>query len=408
MKLTSKFGSISRFRWSAVPLAVIFLLIEFFDELHYTIDGAVLPVLRDEFMLSYAQVGLLLGLPGIISTLIEPVLMLLGDTRLRKSLIVGGGLAVVLSLFLLGTSQSFLAAIIAFTIGYPASGAFVNLAQATLMDMNPRREAQMMARWTVYGSVGNLLGPLVVAAGFSLALGWRWVFFALAALALILIFAVAARPLPKHHPGHGEDHGGSAVNLKTLFANIREGISNRRLLGWVTLLYFSDLLLDVFTGFVPLYFTDVVGATPTQASLAFSLLLAAHLASDLVLIPILEKIPGRTVVRITAAAAIPVYVAWLLVPWPLVKLILLPLIPLATTGWYPVLQGETYATMPGRSATTQAVSSLASIAGSILVWFVGWVANETGLQSAMWLLLAGPLVLVLFVPRAERDGEGVR
>jgi len=37
------------------------------------------------------QVGLLLGLPGIISTFIEPVLMLLGDTGSARRSCFGGG-----------------------------------------------------------------------------------------------------------------------------------------------------------------------------------------------------------------------------------------------------------------------------------------------------------------------------
>ena len=62
-------------------------------------------------------------------------------------------------------------------IGFPASGAFVSLSQATLMDLNPGREPQMMARWTVSGSLANLIGPLILAGGFALGFGWRWAYF---------------------------------------------------------------------------------------------------------------------------------------------------------------------------------------------------------------------------------------
>jgi FSR family fosmidomycin resistance protein-like MFS transporter len=92
---------------------------------------------------------------------------------LRKRLIVGGGIAIVASLVMTANAQSFLPVLIAMVISYPASGAFVTLAQATLMDLNPGREAHMMARWTVAGSVGNLLGPLLLAGGFAIGLSWR-------------------------------------------------------------------------------------------------------------------------------------------------------------------------------------------------------------------------------------------
>jgi FSR family fosmidomycin resistance protein-like MFS transporter len=67
-------------------------------------------------------------------------------------------------------------------------------------------------------------------------------------------------------------------------------------------------------------------------------------------------------------------------------------------GWYQVLQGEAYATVPGRSGTVMAIGSLAGLVGGALVWLVGWVAGQAGLQAAMWLLLLGPVSLALFTP----------
>ena len=55
------------------------------------------------------------------------------------------------------------------------------------MDQNPGRQAQMMARWTAAGSLGNLLGPLLLAGGFALGWGWRWAYAGLAGLALLLV-----------------------------------------------------------------------------------------------------------------------------------------------------------------------------------------------------------------------------
>jgi FSR family fosmidomycin resistance protein-like MFS transporter len=133
-------------------------LIEFFDELNYGIAGAALPSIRNDLGLSYAQVGLLLGLPHLLGSFIEPILMLLGDTPMRKRLVAGGGLAVMIYLLLIATSQSFPALLVAIVLSFPASGAFVTLSQATLMDLNPGREPHMMARWTSL-ALGNLIGP---------------------------------------------------------------------------------------------------------------------------------------------------------------------------------------------------------------------------------------------------------
>src|SRR4030042_2569903 len=123
--LSKKFIILTSILRGATSLTFLFMLIEFFDELNYGIGNAALPALRTDLGLSYVQVGLLLGLPGIINTVIEPVLMLLGDTRLRRRIWLGGGLAIVLSLVAIASHRSFPVVLLGMVIGYPASGAFV-------------------------------------------------------------------------------------------------------------------------------------------------------------------------------------------------------------------------------------------------------------------------------------------
>jgi FSR family fosmidomycin resistance protein-like MFS transporter len=378
-------------------LTLVFLLVEFFDELNYSIGGAVLPAMRADLGLSYTQVGLVLGVPYILGSLIEPAIMLLGDSTLRRRLVISGGLAVALALAILANASSFAAVLFAMILSFPASGAFVSLVQATMVDLSPRRESQMMARWTLAGSLGDVLGPLLVSAGFSLALGWRWAFGMLAVAAILLIVVLLTQPFP--NPGTIQpEKQFPATGIKKLVSNLIEAGRNPQLLRWTALLQISDLLLDIFGGYVALYFTDVTGASPAQAGLVIGLWMASGLASDLLLIPVLEHASGRSVVRFSAAIAVLVYPAWLLAPWVAVKIVLLALLRLSTLGWYPVLQGEAYASLPGRSGTVMAIGSLAGLFGGGLTWLVGWTANQAGLPAAMWLLLIGPLSLVLFIP----------
>jgi predicted MFS family arabinose efflux permease len=165
-------------------------------------------------------------------------------------------------------------------------------------------------------------------------------------------------------------------------------------------------MLDVLTGYLALYFTDVSGFNKAQASLLLSVLMLAGLISNIVLVPLLERVPGRTVVRTSAALVIPLYATWLLVPWAWAKIGLIILIKLVTLGWYEVLQGEAYASAPGRSGTVMAIHSVVGVIGGGIAWLVGWVAAQAGLPAAMWLLLLGPVCLVLFVPRHRQVNEG--
>jgi FSR family fosmidomycin resistance protein-like MFS transporter len=381
-----------------ISLSFLFLLIEFFDELNYGAEGAALPAIRADLTLSYAQIGLLLGLPSIINTFIEPVLMLLGDTRWRKHIMLGGGLAIAVSLLAMASAQSLPILLLAMILSYPASGAFVTLAQATLMDLNPGREAQSMARWTVAGSIGNLIGPLLLAGGFALGWGWRWAYAALAGLCLAMVLLTWPRRLPLH-PHAASEGAERAASLRPLLGGLKDAARNPRLLRWMALIQFSDLMLDVLTGYLALYFTDVSGFSKAQTGLLLSIIMLAGLIANIALVPLLERVPGRTVVRTSAALVIPLYAAWLLAPWAWAKIGLIILIRLVTLGWYEVLQGEAYAAAPGRSGTVMAIHSVVGVLGGSIAWLVGWVAAQAGLPAAMWLLLLGPLCLVLFVPR---------
>ncbi len=378
-------------------LLALFLLIEFFDEFNYGVGNAALPAIRNDLGFSYVQVGLLLGLPGIVNTFIEPVLMLLGDTRYRKNIMLGGGLAIALSLVAIAAAHDFALVLLGMVIAFPASGAFVTLSQATLMDLNPGREPQMMARWTVAGSIANLLGPLMLAGGFALGFGWRWIFFGMAGICLVLVAITWRRQIPVHP--QQQQPGEAGQSIPALLKGLWGAARNPQLLRWMLLLPVSDLLLDVLTGYLPLYFTDVSRFTVAQASLMMSILMAAGLISNIALIPILEKFPGRKVVRLSAGVTGILYVAWLLAPWLWVKIALIVVIKLVTLGWYEVLQGEAFATTPGRSGTVMAINSVFGLLSGGIAFLVGWVAAQAGLPAAMWLLLAGPICLVLFVPR---------
>ena len=71
-------------------LIPILLAIEFLDELVFGLREAAWPLVRDDLHLSYTQVGLLLGVPGIVASFIEPVIGILGDTWRRRWLVLGG------------------------------------------------------------------------------------------------------------------------------------------------------------------------------------------------------------------------------------------------------------------------------------------------------------------------------
>jgi FSR family fosmidomycin resistance protein-like MFS transporter len=173
------------------------------------------------------------------------------------------------------------------------------------------------------------------------------------------------------------------------------------------LLEFSDLMLDVLLGFLALYFHDVAGLTEIQSVSAVIVWLAAGLLGDFLLIPLLEKVDGLKYLRYSVILELLLFPAFLLVPMPWLKLILVGLLGFFNSGWYAILKGRLYSALPGRSGTVMALDNYAGLIGGLLPFGIGLAADAFGLQSAIWLLLAGPVALFIGLPVIHRS-EPVR
>jgi FSR family fosmidomycin resistance protein-like MFS transporter len=354
---------------------------------------AAWPLLRDDLSLSYAQIGVLLAVPGVVSVFVEPVLFVLGDVWRRRALVLGGGVAFAGALVLAGVSTTFVLLLAAFTLLYPASGAFVSLSQATLMDAEPERREENMTRWTIAGAAGAVAGPGALALAVFLGLGWRGLFVAFAALALVLV-VLAARVELDHRPDGAE---------RPHVLDALRALRRRDVVRWLVLLELSDLLLDVLLGYLALYFVDEVGAGEGAAGAAVATFTAAGLVGSVLVLRLLRRVDGLRYLRASAWAALALFVVFLVVDGAAPKVALLALLGLVNAGWYPVLQARLYDALPDRSGTALAVGSLVDLPASLLPLALGLVAERWGLEAALWLLAAAPLSLLALVPRRRRS-----
>jgi FSR family fosmidomycin resistance protein-like MFS transporter len=375
---------------------LIFLLIEFIDELIFGVTNAAWPLIRTDLHLNYIQIGLALSLPGIIGNMVEPILGILGDVWKRRFLILGGGVLFAMACLLTAVSHNFIFLLISFMVFNPSSGAFVSLAQATLMDLDPTRHEHNMARWTFAGSVGVFLGPLLLGGAAYIGFGWRGVFIVLAGIS-ILILTGAWRILPISSKLHPAFPALSSVweGIHIALRNLKRGAVVR----WLVLLEFSDLMLDVLYGFLALYFVDVVGFSASKAALAVALWTGFSLIGDFMIIPLLEKVPGLNYLRFSVIVELLLFPAFMLVRNPWAKLVTVGLLGLFNSGWYAILQGNLYSSMPGQSGTVIAISNIIGLFGKLIPFGIGLAAERFGLGSAMWLLLAGPLALFIGLPK---------
>ena len=112
---------------------LVLLAIELLDELVGGSRAAAWPLIRHDLHLSYAEIGLVLALPGLFGSALDPLIGAAGDTGRRGLLMAAGGLVFALSAVLSAAAVGFWTLLVALLIGNPATGAFVSLAQATLI-----------------------------------------------------------------------------------------------------------------------------------------------------------------------------------------------------------------------------------------------------------------------------------
>ena len=229
---------------------MIYLLIEFLDELIYGISEAAWPLIRSDLHLNYAQIGLALSLPGFLANFIEPFLFAIADTWKRRAVILAGGIFFTISLALTGISTSFLLLLASYILFHPSSGAFVSVSQASLMDIAPERREHNMARWTFAGSLGVFIGPVLLSGAAYIGFGWRGMFLALALLST-LILAYAWKRIP-NEKAEIDEAIPTFKDILNQFKSTFAALKNWSIVRWLILLEFSDLMLDVLYGFLPL------------------------------------------------------------------------------------------------------------------------------------------------------------
>ncbi|HJS19167.1 MAG TPA: MFS transporter [Anaerolineales bacterium] len=378
-------------------MTFIYLLIEFIDELVFGVGEVALPLIRDDLHLTYTQIGLLLSVPGIIAAFIEPFIGILGDVWKRRVLIIAGGILFTLSLFMTGASTSFVLLLASVILFYPSSGAFVSLSQASLMDSVPSRHERNMARWTFAGSLGVLSGPLLLGLFVYFGLGWRGTYTALASLSALCLLA-ALRYLPLDAVS-----APFLPSFRVVFDGFRAALSALKrgeVWRWLLLLEFADLMGDVLFSYLALYFVDVGHVTEGQAGVAVTVWLAIGLVSDFLFIPFIDRQnDSLKYLRFTALLEIFAFAVFLLTPGFIPKLIVVIFVNLLNTGWYPVLQGRLYSSLPGQSASIMAIGSVTAPLVKFFPFFIGFLADPFGLQTAMWILILGPIALLIGLPR---------
>jgi len=227
--------------------------------------------------------------------------------------------------------------------------------------------------------------------------GWRGAYIAGALAAAV---ALAARAMTRTRASVG---AAGAADLGQAIRAALRSLSRGEVLRSLVLLEVADIMLDVLTGYLALYFVDVLGEPAWVGALVVGVRVASGLAGDFLSVHVLERFNGLAYVHTTVAGALLAYPAFLVIPGVAPKVALLAPLSVLTAGWYPVLQARLYRALPGQSGAQLAVGNVFRFAASPIPFLIGLAAARFGLGAALWLFAASPVLLALLLPPRDRQ-----
>jgi len=383
------------------PLRLTLFSTVLLDELITGFPVVGLPLLRDQLGLSYGQIGLLFSVEALSGMIFSPIISLLSDRGSKRWWVIGGSLGLAISLVVMGSTHNFDLLLAAFALSSPAGSAAVGLSQATLIDAAPQESTKTMTRWTLMGSVGDLLSPLAVATIATLQLGWPALCWLGTAAWLGAALAVGFQRFPR--PTGVVDKTETTGDVK-LWAGLREALRDPVLLRWAALSLIPTMMDEVFLGFVALYLRDVLHASQVVIGVALTVSMVGSLVGLLTLDRVFRKsrISSVRLLSWLALLSLVGVIGFLVTRSIWLATVTLFVIHLGVAGWYPIAKAQAYDRQPGRSGTVRAVIALGAPFEVALPGLVGFVAGRFGALAGVALLGLGPVLILLLVPKSRR------
>ena len=367
---------------------------------------ALLPFLIDQRGISYGAAGALILVTSVGSSAIQPLFGLGSDRLALPWLMPLGVLLAGLGIALVGVAPSYGATAAAVAISglgvasfHPEGARFAN-------QVSGDRRGQGMSFFSLGGNAGFALGPILVTP-IVLLLGLRGTL--LLAVIPMIVAAVLARDLRRLRAVAAEKSAHVARSVAQDDRDEDDWNAFARLGGVVALrsgVYFG------LQAFIPLWFIHQLGTGEGAGNAALTAMLVAGAAGTYCGGRVVDRLGRRRLVVGSTALTIPVLVALVLAPSPLTAGLLTALAGflIILTFSITVVMSQEY--LPSRLGLASGVSlGLAIGVGGIAAAGMGLVADEWGLRTVMWLIvaLAVPMVVLartLPVTRAERRAQG--
>jgi FSR family fosmidomycin resistance protein-like MFS transporter len=359
--------------------------------------SAVLPFVKGAHGLTYAQVGTLVFVSMVTSSIVQPVFGHLADRAARRWLLPASLVLAGAGIGLTGVATGYAALLALIVVMGLGVAAYHPEGYRTATSVAGERKATALSWFSLGGNIGYASGPLIAAFlittfGLGGTLGML-VPSAIMTLAIVAALPAMSRASTRETAATRETRGVSMPGAMTLLVVIG-ALRSWSSLGFVT--------------FVPFYFVDHLKADPGMVGAVLFVLLGSGALGTVLAGPIADRWGARPLVQWAFLAVIPFGVLFLLVDGLPLRLVTLGIFGALLTSTFSVsvVLGQAY--LPRRAGMAAGLMvGLAMGAGGVAVPVLGWLADRWGVPAALWVSALLPItgfVGARFLP-APRDRE---
>lgn len=392
----------------------------------------VYPILRQEYHLSYTQIGLLVAIPSLIGGFLQLLFGYLGRAISRKLMIGVGNLVIALSMFFMSFATTF-GGFLGWSIVRGVGGAPQHPVGSSLLtdSLGKERHGFALAAHVAGGNLGTLLVPAIGTA-LLVRLGWQptLMLFALPGLvagAAVLIFArepglaaAGARASKEAAPQVDADaaDGADRKRLSTRWRALVAPLRHRSVLILIaaSIVAAGGRGVGILTTYIPLYLTGSArsgGLDLTHGIVAvlFTLLLVGSVAGPLAAGRLSDRTGRRPMLLLSYGCAA---LFTILLPilgnghapfWALV--VEIALLGLAAYAESPLMQAYLADSAPDaeKDGAFGWYFTLAFGVGSIWSAALGGLIDRAGFATTFYVMAASYIcagLILLLMPRAQR------
>ncbi|MDF2571067.1 MAG: fsr [Sporomusa sp.] len=357
----------------------------------------LLPFLKTAFNLTYTQIGIVVLVQNLTSSVIQPLFGYLTDRISLPWLIPVSVLLSGIGLALTGIMTSYYTLLAAVVVGGLGIACFhPQASKSTHLVSSPATKGRSMGLFSVGGNLGLAIGSIAMSFALnSPGILANTAYFILPSLVMALLLY---RNLPAISPSDAAVKTAAASHVNTTNSHSLNYSLLAILLGFI---FIRSSIHTGLTTYIPLYYIDYLSGSPVYASYLLAVFLLAGVVGTYTGAALSDRFGRKTVIMGSILATLPL-ISLFQYTTGLATLIILALTGLALISSFATTVVLAQEMMPGYVGMASGLTIGFSIGlGGVGATILGYVADHFGVPNVFTVLSVLPLVgvaLASFLP----------